>query len=194
MSRFFSRLMKSPSLKPRINQETARLRALTSQLNSLVQDHATNSTPQNETARRMAIVAMARNIVNEAIPPERHWQMQVSALDAIVAAQLFQRWGAFDEIPKDGVISCDDLAGKIGADGSLIRECLDNYMTCITNMYRPDRENTRGIAVAPSRRPSRTCPYTKVYDIQKGESLVRFPSHVVSLFPPPLLILKSSSS
>lgn len=109
-----------------MKQEKARLQTLASQLTSTVNDYATNSNQQNETAKRMAIVALARNIVNEAIPPERHWQIQASALDALVASQLFQRWGAFDEIPVDGVIDSDDLARKLDADESLIRKFASN--------------------------------------------------------------------
>ncbi|CAM1502734.1 Fc.00g075100.m01.CDS01 [Cosmosporella sp. VM-42] len=98
------------------------LETISARLTAAVDDFAnsTNDAGQN-TAKRMAIVAAAQQVLYEATLPEEQWIEQAAVMGAMTAARLFLKWNVFDEIPARGAVSYAELAKKLDADEPLLR-------------------------------------------------------------------------
>ncbi|KPM36594.1 hypothetical protein AK830_g9965 [Neonectria ditissima] len=71
--------------------------------------------------KRQGIIAVAREILQEATLPEEEWLAEVALMCIMTASRLFLRWGAFDGIPVKGTVAYNDLAEKLEIDASLFR-------------------------------------------------------------------------
>lgn len=71
---------------------------------------------------RITISATAQDILQTTQQPLEHLMGALVLIVQFTALRLFVKWKVFENIPTQGPISYEELAGKVGADEALISE------------------------------------------------------------------------
>ncbi|KAK1749856.1 O-methyltransferase [Echria macrotheca] len=107
--------MAADSTKVELHKE---LTAAAAELSSAVDAFGRNDELDN--ANRQKIVGAAQRILSSARDPNLQWMDDALEMGRLAATHLFQVWGGFGQLPKEGAISFVELAGKLDAETSLV--------------------------------------------------------------------------